>query len=111
VLDEDLHYYMDYKFFLRMLHKGVRFGTIRQKIARFRLHAGSKTVSRYNTMVSEERAIVNGFAGIVNRTRAHELRFKLLKYLSRAVLFGERMVLRGSAVPFRGTLARQRSSS
>jgi glycosyltransferase involved in cell wall biosynthesis len=46
-VDTALHYVLDYDYFLRMQARGIRFGLIKSPLARFRLHADSKTVSEY----------------------------------------------------------------
>jgi glycosyltransferase involved in cell wall biosynthesis len=95
-VDESLRYQMDFDFFLRMLKAGVRFGTIHQPIARFRLHADSKTVSSYDSLVSE-------------RTPLQDWRMRQLKHVARGALYLSRLVRRGSFAVYRNSRARQRA--
>ena len=55
---EDLHYFFDYEFWLRMrFDKGIRPLVIPEKVARYRLHPQSKTVVHEAAFVSEGRVI------------------------------------------------------
>lgn len=44
-LDTDLHYCMDYEYFLRLGGAGVRFGYLETKLAGARMYVGNKTIS------------------------------------------------------------------
>ena len=44
-LDTDLHYCMDYEYFLRLGRAGVRFGYLETKLAGARMYVGNKTIS------------------------------------------------------------------
>lgn len=110
-IDESIRYQMDYDFFLRMLHAGVRFSTLQVPIAKFRLHGDSKTVSKYDTLVwDSNRRIQNRFLGWSSpRTAWQERRMRGLKHLARTWLYLSRAVRRGSFALFRNTRARQQA--
>jgi glycosyltransferase involved in cell wall biosynthesis len=44
-LDTDLHYCMDYEYFLRLGRAGIRFGYLETKLAGARMYVGNKTIS------------------------------------------------------------------
>lgn len=108
LVDESLSYQMDAMLFLRMLKGGVRFGTIRHPIARFRLHGDSKTVSEYDRRVgAANRVIQERLSGSPQDSELARLRWRAARFVARGVLYAERLALRGSVVPFRGTRARR----
>ena len=107
-LETDLHYLMDYEYFLRMQARGVRFGVIRAPLAKFRLHGESKSVSEY------QRSFWADFAKVQDRYlqvpfhgAPRESYRRGMKWLCRLQLYLLRMVTRGTVIPFQSTRARQ----
>lgn len=65
---EDLHYLMDYDFWLRLrLEVGVHPSWLDQPVARYRLHPGSKTVGEGSAFTSEAHDIVARFEARLSR--------------------------------------------
>lgn len=63
-LRNDLHYAMDYEYFLRLAVEGCRFRHIPHVMADFRLHAESKTMRMEQTQLDEKREIMRSFSPI-----------------------------------------------
>lgn len=57
-LDEQLHYCMDYEFYLRAARAGLRFAHLHAYWAAYRLHDTSKSVSQLDRMRAEGRAML-----------------------------------------------------
>lgn len=110
-LDESLHYQLDYELFLRMQARGVRFGTLRRPLARFRLHGDSKTVSQYREKFWRDFARIQEpyLAHLPLRGRTRELFRRAMKWLVRLEMFLARLLTRGVILPFRYTRARRRA--
>jgi glycosyltransferase involved in cell wall biosynthesis len=110
-VDTCLHYQMDFEFFLRMQAKGIRFGVIKTRLAQFRLHADSKTVSQYgNHFWEDHRRIQDQYFKIPLRGASRERYRQGMKWLYRLQLYLLRMATRGTVVPFRNTRARRRAT-
>jgi glycosyltransferase involved in cell wall biosynthesis len=78
----ELHYAMDYEFFLRLDARGYRFKHIPQVLADFRVHPESKSCNRQDLQVSEMRAITLSFSAVARWVQSPGLR--------KVVLFGLR---------------------
>lgn len=63
-LRNDLHYAMDYEYFLRLAAEGYRFRRIPHVLADFRLHAESKTMRMQQTQLDEKREIMRTFSPV-----------------------------------------------
>lgn len=108
-LNIDLHYNMDYEFFLRMAYKGIKFDNIKKPLSAFRLHKSSKTVSEYYNRVKQDNFKV--------RKRYSKLRlgndsltyitFGILKWFYRLEAFLIRVIIRRDFIPFKATYARR----
>jgi glycosyltransferase involved in cell wall biosynthesis len=61
LLNESLHYGLDYEYWTRMLLAGAKFKRLNETVAMFRLSAGSKTVGQTARMASESIAIIDSF--------------------------------------------------
>jgi glycosyltransferase involved in cell wall biosynthesis len=61
LLNESLHYGMDYEYWTRMLLAGAVFMRLNETVAMFRLSVGSKTVGQTARMASESIAIIDSF--------------------------------------------------
>lgn len=61
LLNEDLHYAMDYEFWVRMILAGARFKRLPETVANFRLSSDSKTVGHTADHALEHLAIVDSF--------------------------------------------------
>lgn len=69
-LRNDLHYAMDYEYFLRLAVEGYRFRHIPHLMADFRLHAESKTMRMEQTQLDEKREIMRSFSPLSQRLPA-----------------------------------------
>lgn len=58
LLDERLHYALDYEYWIRLALLGARFARLPQPVARFRLSPASKTVSQAAAMAQEQVQVV-----------------------------------------------------
>ncbi len=108
-LDISLYYQMDFEYFLRMAKVGVKFGLLKKPLAKFRLHADSKTVSEYNELFFQAyRRIQDQYlpATIKNMQFKEEF-LKLMKIFYKARIFFIRAIVRGDFIPFKGTRARK----
>jgi glycosyltransferase involved in cell wall biosynthesis len=74
LLNRDLHYAMDYDFFLRLANAGYRFRHIPHVIADFRLHPESKSCSMEHAQSEEKQRIMWSTAPISRRIRSPYLR-------------------------------------
>jgi hypothetical protein len=54
LLDETLHYSMDYEYWIRLVSAGARFERLPDAVAQFRLSAGSKTVGQTAAQAEEQ---------------------------------------------------------
>jgi glycosyltransferase involved in cell wall biosynthesis len=61
MLNETLHYGMDYEYWTRMLLAGAKFKRLDTTVAEFRLSASSKTVSQSTQMAKEAISIIDNF--------------------------------------------------
>ena len=59
LLNEDLHFSLDYEYWIRMALAGARFMRIPEVVAWFRLDQGSKTVSRTTEMAVEQLSVLD----------------------------------------------------
>jgi glycosyltransferase involved in cell wall biosynthesis len=66
LLNETLHYGMDFEYWTRMLLAGARFKRLDDTVAEFRLSPASKTVSQTTQMALEAISIVNNFLSQAN---------------------------------------------
>jgi glycosyltransferase involved in cell wall biosynthesis len=66
-LKPDLHYAMDYEFFLRLAAAGYRIRRIPQLLADFRVHPGSKSCRMKKDQLIEKQEILRSFSPITNR--------------------------------------------
>ncbi|MCR4432278.1 MAG: glycosyltransferase [Tepidanaerobacteraceae bacterium] len=108
-LDVSLQYQMDFEYFLRMAKAGVKFGLLRKPVARFRLHASSKTISEYDNLVwSTNRSIQSSFLPFrVKEDGLLGFYMKFMKWIYRTRAFIVRAITRGDAIPFRGAIVRR----
>jgi len=61
LLNEDLHYAMDYEFWVRMVLAGAKFKRLSEVVANFRLSSGSKTVGQTADHALEHLAVMDRF--------------------------------------------------
>jgi glycosyltransferase involved in cell wall biosynthesis len=66
-LKQDLHYAMDYEFFLRLAGEGYRIRRIPHVIADFRLHPESKTCSLARNQLQEKQRIMQRYSAVLQR--------------------------------------------
>lgn len=109
-LDASLQYQMDYEFFLRMQARGIRFGLMREPLARFRLHGDSKTVSEYRKAFWRDFGRIQGaYLRVPLQGRPLEAYRQAMKWLFRLEIYLVRAFSRGVIMPFRSSNARRRS--
>ena len=61
LLDESLHYGMDYEFYLRASRAGLKFGHVRQYWGAYRLHGESKSVASHELQTRDSVNITDRF--------------------------------------------------
>jgi glycosyltransferase involved in cell wall biosynthesis len=66
LLDERLHYALDFDFFLRLSAAGYRFIHVRELFADFRLHDASKTCSTPDRQLEERRYLMRHHSSVAN---------------------------------------------
>ena len=96
-LKPDLHYAMDYEFFLRLTAAGYRIQRIPQVLADFRVHPDSKSCRMKKDQLIEKQSIMRNFSVVTNRFRFRGLRsviFLALKISATLMRWSEKM-LRG----------------
>jgi hypothetical protein len=71
LINETLHYGLDYEYWTRMLLAGAKFKRLDETVAQFRLSATSKTVGQTARMAREAISIVDSF--LVQSATAHRL--------------------------------------
>jgi glycosyltransferase involved in cell wall biosynthesis len=108
-LDISLHYQMDFEYFLRMAKAGIKFGLLNKALAKFRLHADSKTVSEYNDLFFQSyRRIQDKYLPATIKDMPFKEDFlKLMNIFYKGRIFFTRAILRGDLFPFKGTRARK----
>jgi glycosyltransferase involved in cell wall biosynthesis len=74
LLRHDLHYAMDYEFFLRLSAAGYRIRRIPEVMADFRLHAQSKSGSMEREQLAEKRYILEASSRLTDLLRSSRLR-------------------------------------
>jgi glycosyltransferase involved in cell wall biosynthesis len=83
-LNEDLHWAMDYEFWMRALHAGCNFTQIPHTISAFRIHNQSKSVSNHKKIQDEYfysfSEIFYGESSINNKENKNIFRFLKLLY-------------------------------
>ena len=88
---EDLHYVMDYEFWLRLrIVKRLTPFLLRRPIARFRLHPVSKTVAHQDAMRREIKSTLSEYERLVTRTERIWLR--IARRHRKARVHGQRTV-------------------
>ena len=67
LLNEDLHYAMDFEFFVRLNRLGYRFMHISKVLADFRFHAESKSVAFPERQLAEQEQITRQYSRILRK--------------------------------------------
>ena len=65
LLNENLHYSMDYDYWMRILLAGGKFLRLEETLALFRLSSGSKTVGQTTKMAIEGLGVINTYLGLI----------------------------------------------
>ena len=73
-LDEDLHYAMDYEFFVRLAARGYRFLHVPAILADFRFQSASKTVTAAHKQAEEIDAIMHRYSPVLSRLQTPVVR-------------------------------------
>jgi glycosyltransferase involved in cell wall biosynthesis len=96
-LDENLHYAMDFDFFIRLSERGYRFKHVPEILADFRLQQKSKTCSSPERQLLEQRQIVLAVAPLLQRyqsTRIKTIALAVLRLVAGIRRYAEK-ALRG----------------
>ena len=96
-LKENLHYAMDYEFFLRLVEEGYSVRRIPQVIADFRIHPESKSCSMTQLQFREKKEILRSFSAITRKCRfpfLQSVAFVALRIAAAVMRWSEKM-LRG----------------
>jgi glycosyltransferase involved in cell wall biosynthesis len=83
LLDEELHYAMDYEFWVRMVLAGARFQRLPETVANFRLSSDSKTVGQTANHALEHLAVIDRFLSDPALTKKLDLSRRALKSQAR----------------------------
>ncbi len=67
LLNEDLHYAMDFEFFVRLSRLGYRFMHISKVLADFRFHSASKSVAFPERQLAEQKQITRQYSPILRK--------------------------------------------
>lgn len=74
LLQQDLHYAMDYEFFIRLANAGYRIQHIPYVLADFRVHPASKSSSMEQLQSLEKRQIMSAISPLCRRIHSSRLR-------------------------------------
>ena len=96
-LDQDLHYALDFEFFLRLAIRGYRFKHIPVTLADFRMHKDSKSCSAAHTQLAEKGQITEAYSPLLRG-----LRSRAARRLATVALSSSAAALRYSEKLFRG---------
>lgn len=99
-INPDLHYSMDYEFFLRLARCGYRFKHISHLLADFRWHSQSKTVSNVEGQFREFDQIVKDNSIFLRRFRnngSRDVALRCLRVMAASLRYSEKL-LRGCYV-------------
>lgn len=96
-LRNELHYAMDFEFFLRLADAGYRFQHISEVLADFRIHPESKTCKQGIMQTREKRQVMSAVSPISRRIESPALRralFAGMRWIAGVMRYSEKM-LRG----------------
>ncbi len=102
-LDEQLHYAMDYDFFLRLSERGYGFQHVPALLADFRVHAESKSGAFCRQQLREHDMLARKHSPLLQLIEQHggrEVVFKVLRWVAAALRYSEKL-LRGYYFPHR----------
>ena len=105
-LDTNLHYQMDFEFFVRIGYEKFTFANIPKTLASFRFHCDSKTIAHRKEFFQEDRQIKNMYRQKLFRKDESLTDFWLisLKWIYRLKAFMIRAITRGQFIPFRSKI-------
>ena len=95
LLDESLHYAMDFEFFVRLSRRGYSFMHMRQLLADFRLHEASKTCSTPGKQLQEHDQVMRRYSPVSEHVKGdlpRGLIFGLLRLAAGALRYSEKLV-------------------
>lgn len=112
LLNETLHYLLDYEFFLRLYASGARFGLLRSKTAEFRFHEDSKTVREYHQRFwLDQQSIILQYKPFRWCKPENQARvFRSLRTLYRLRAYAVRSITRGDWQAFRVDAIRKKAA-
>ena len=96
-LDEQLHYAMDYDFFLRLSERGYRFCHVPELLADFRVHPESKSGAFCKQQLREHDMLARKYSPLLrklNNGSSRTVAFRLLRATAAALRYSEKL-LRG----------------
>ncbi len=102
-LDEQLHYAMDYDFFLRLSERGYGFQHVPALLADFRVHAESKSGAFCRQQLREHDMLARKHSPLLQLIEQHggrEVLFNVLRWVAAALRYSEKL-LRGYYFPHR----------
>jgi glycosyltransferase involved in cell wall biosynthesis len=94
-IDQNLHFSMDYEFFLRLARTGYHFKHISKLLADFRWHSQSKTVASVEGQFREFDQIVRQNSPLLKSFRSsvtQEIALKWLRFLAASLRYSEKLV-------------------
>ena len=95
LLDESLHYALDFEFFVRLSLRGYRFMHIRQLLADFRLHGASKTCTAPEKQLAEQDAIMRRYSSVPDyftNKAVQNLSFRMLRSVAGGLRYSRKLV-------------------
>jgi len=107
-LRSDLHYAMDYEFFLRLSAHGYRIRHLPRVLAEFRTHAQSKSFRMALAQAKEKRQILCAASRVANQLRSPWLRNTVLFSLAVFAAIMRRLRKAAPGISFSSAVARAR---
>jgi glycosyltransferase involved in cell wall biosynthesis len=108
LIDPEYHYHMDTEFFLRFGKAGLKAAYLPFPLAKFRLHRGSKTISRNVDRNAESQRVLERM--LERKISKNEMRiFRGLRLVAQMVMYVQRLFLRWDVLPFRARFAMRKA--
>jgi glycosyltransferase involved in cell wall biosynthesis len=94
-LDEQLHYALDFEFFVRLATRGYRFRHLRAVLADFRFQGASKTCQTPHKQLEEKDRVMELYSPVLQGLRSRAMRraaFVVLRSSAAALRYSEKLV-------------------